>query len=184
MTTDKVKELLKAGLHYEESNDYYWLNVTPYTEEEFEKLLSAPEPTIEPDKEVSVEKHYNRFKEDFIAHADRLLRDRGASNKDVFDCLEMTFEDMREYASLREHKLGEEDYRGPLFTIINKHLSNEPVNNDDPGIVSAMKEYAAYEVEKYKHGVGEEKDLDSSLGNSDKTSVASHNSSVGNTNEQ
>lgn len=41
-------------------------------------------------------KTYNRFKENFIAHADRLLRDRGASNKDVFECLEMAFDDLQD----------------------------------------------------------------------------------------
>jgi hypothetical protein len=44
--------------------------------------------------EVERMKNYQRFKENFIAHADRLLRDRGASNKDVFECLEMAFDDL------------------------------------------------------------------------------------------
>ena len=36
---EQLKELLKAGLHYEEANGYYWLRGTPYLEEEFLNIL-------------------------------------------------------------------------------------------------------------------------------------------------
>jgi hypothetical protein len=42
-----------------------------------------------------MDKDYELFKSDFLAHADRLLRDKGASSKDVLDCLELAISDFR-----------------------------------------------------------------------------------------
>jgi hypothetical protein len=136
-TTDKLKELLKAGLHYEESNGYYWLNATPYTEEEFEKLLNSPEPLIEPDKEVSAEKAADIKAKEFFEGVLNMDWMSEEEKQTIYDAAELYAQGRVRYASLVSKK-----------------------------------------------EVGEGKDLEVSLGNSGNASVASHNSSSSNTNEQ
>lgn len=63
------------------------------------ELVNALEEYAASTQEGRISLSYQLFKANFIAHADRLLRDRGASNKDVFECLEITFNDLAEYQS-------------------------------------------------------------------------------------
>lgn len=74
-----------------------WYRSTPIQYEQYfeSKRRKIAIPVAIPIKQESENKVYDFFKDEFIAYADRLLRDKGASSKDVFDCLELAFEDLK-----------------------------------------------------------------------------------------
>lgn len=58
------------------------------------KALFPPKVAI-PKQQPERRDGYDYFKETFLAYVDRLLRDKGVSSKEVFDCLELALEDLK-----------------------------------------------------------------------------------------